>query len=185
MISVNEFRTGMTIELEGDLYQVVEFLHVKPGKGAAFVRSKLRNIKTGYSLEKTFRGGEKIQRAHIEHRKMQFTYLDDNFYHFMDLESFEDVPIEGTLLGEQSKWLKDGMEVEVSFHNDVPFGVEVPNFVELEVTETEPGFKGDTATGATKPATLETGAVVNVPLFIEIGNKLQVDTRSGEYLRRV
>ncbi|MCR5662807.1 MAG: elongation factor P [bacterium] len=185
MISVNEFRTGLTIELDGDLYQVVEFLHVKPGKGAAFVRSKLKNIKTGYTLEKTFRGGEKIQRAHIEHRKMQFTYEDDGIYHFMDMESYEDVGIDAGLLGDQKQWLKDGMEVEVSFHEEVPFGIEVPNFVELVVTETEPGFKGDTATGATKPATLETGAVVNVPLFIEIGTKLQIDTRTGQYLRRV
>lgn len=185
MISVNDFRTGMTVEIDGDLFQIVEFLHVKPGKGAAFVRSKMRNIKTGYAVERTFRGGEKIQRAHIERRKMQFTYAEEELYHFMDLESFEDIPVEKTLLGDQIQWLKDGMEVEVSFHNDKPIGCEVPNFVDLVVTDTEPGFKGDTATGATKPATLETGAVVLVPLFIEVGTKLQVDTRTGQYLRRV
>lgn len=185
MISVNDFRTGMTVEIDGDLFQVVEFLHVKPGKGAAFVRTKLRNIKTGYTVEKTFRGGEKLQRAHIERRKMQFTYVEENLYHFMDLESYEDVPVEKTLLGDQVQWLKDGTEVEVSFHDVTPIGIEVPNFVELVVTDTEPGFKGDTATGATKAATLETGAVVNVPLFIEVGTKLQIDTRTGQYLRRV
>lgn len=185
MISCNDFRTGMTVEIDGELYQVIEFLHVKPGKGAAFVRTKIKNIKTGYSLERTFRGGEKIMRAHIEHRKMQYTYVDGTFYHFMDIESYEDIAIEEALLGDDKKWLKDGTEVEVAFHNDAPIGVEIPNFIELKVTETEPGFKGDTATGATKPAIMETGAVVNVPLFVEIGNVLQIDTRSGEYLRRV
>ena len=185
MISVNDFRTGLTVEIDGDLYQIVEFLHVKPGKGAAFVRSKIKNIKTGYVIEKTFRGGEKIMRAHIDRRKMQFTYVDGDLYHFMDLESYEDLPIDSAMLGDQKKWLKDGMEVDVSLHNDVPIGIEVPNFVELEVTQTEPGFKGDTATGATKPATVETGATVLVPLFVEIGTKIQIDTRSGEYLRRI
>ncbi|MGM9998717.1 MAG: elongation factor P [Candidatus Bruticola sp.] len=185
MISVNDFRTGLTVEIDGDLYQIVEFLHVKPGKGAAFVRSKIKNIKTGYVIEKTFRGGEKIMRAHIDRRKMQFTYVDGDMYHFMDLENYEDLAIDSVLLGDQKHWLKDGMEVDVALHNDVPIGVEVPNFVELVVTQTEPGFKGDTATGATKPATLETGAVINVPLFVEIGTKVQVDTRSGEYLRRL
>ncbi|MGM9991398.1 MAG: elongation factor P [Candidatus Bruticola sp.] len=185
MISVNDFRTGLTVEIDGDLYQIVEFLHVKPGKGAAFVRSKIKNIKTGYVIEKTFRGGEKIMRAHIDRRKMQFTYVDGDMYHFMDLESYEDLAIDSELLGDQKRWLKDGMEVDVALHNDIPIGVEVPNFVELVVTQTEPGFKGDTATGATKPATLETGAVINVPLFVEIGTKVQVDTRSGEYLRRL
>lgn len=185
MISSNDFRTGMTVEIDGDLYQVVEFLHVKPGKGAAFVRTKLKNIKTGYSLEKTFRGGEKLMRAHIERRKMSFTYVEGEHYHFMDSESYEDQAVEKALLGDAVKWLKDGMEVEVSLHNDIPIGVEVPNFVELEITETEPGFKGDTATGATKPATLETGAIVSVPLFLDIGTRIQVDTRTGQYLRRV
>lgn len=185
MISVNDFKTGITVEIDGDLYQVLEFLHVKPGKGAAFVRTKIRNIRTGNVLEKTFRGGEKIKRAHIEHRHVQFTYIDGEMYHFMDMESYEDIAIEKDLIGDDVKWLKDGMECEVSFHEDVAIGIEVPNFVELVVTETEPGFKGDTATGATKPATLETGAVVNVPLFVEIGTKLQIDTRTGEYLRRL
>lgn len=185
MISSNDFRTGMTVEIDGELFQVVEFLHVKPGKGAAFVRTKLKNIRTGYSLEKTFRGGEKLTRAHIERRKMSFTYVEGTHYHFMDSESFEDQAVEKDMLGDAVKWLKDGMEVEVSLHNDIPIGVEVPNFVELEITETEPGFKGDTATGATKSATLETGAIINVPLFLDIGTRVQVDTRTGQYLRRV
>ena len=174
-ISVNDFRTGLTVKIDGKLYQIVEFLHVKPGKGAAFVRSKIKDIKTGNLLEKTFRGGEKIERAIIEHRKMQFTYVDDDMYHFMDMESYEDISIEAALLGDQAKWLKDGMEVDIAIHDEQPIGVEIPNFVELVVTQTEPGFKGDTATGAT----------VNVPLFVEIGTKIQIDTRSGEYLRRL
>ena len=185
MISSNDFRTGMTVEIDGELFQVVEFLHVKPGKGAAFVRTKLKNIKTGYSVERTFRGGEKLMRAHIERRKMSFTYVEGDHYHFMDSESYEDQAVEKDLLGDSVKWLKDGMEVEVSFHNDTPIGVEVPNFVELVVTDTEPGFKGDTATGATKPATLETGAVINVPLFLDVGTRVQVDTRTGQYMRRL
>lgn len=185
MISVNDFRTGLTVKIDGDLYQIVEFLHVKPGKGAAFVRSKIKNIKTGFVIEKTFRGGEKIERAHIERRKMQYTYSDGDMYHFMDLESYEDMAINEVMLGKDKQWLKDGMEVDVSLYEDSPIGIEIPNFVELVVTETEPGFKGDTATGATKPATVETGATVNVPLFVEIGTKIQIDTRSGEYLRRL
>jgi len=185
MISVNDFRTGLTVKIDGDLYQIVEFLHVKPGKGAAFVRSKIKNIKTGFVIERTFRGGEKIERAHIDRRKMQYTYSDGDMYHFMDLESYEDLAINVDMLGKDKQWLKDGMEVDVALYEGTPIGIEVPNFVELVVTHTEPGFKGDTATGAVKPATVETGAVVNVPLFVEIGTKIQIDTRSGEYLRRL
>ena len=185
MISVNDFKTGLTVKIDGELFQIIDFLHVKPGKGAAFVRSKIRNVRTGNVLERTFRGGEKIERAHIEHRHASFTYKDGDMYHFMDTESYEDTAIESELIGDDVKWLKDGMECEISIHDEKVIGIEVPNFVELVVTETEPGFKGDTATGATKPATLETGAVVNVPLFVEIGTKLQIDTRSGEYLRRL
>src|SRR5690606_18673781 len=135
--------------------------------------------------EKTFRGGEKVSRAHIERRKMSYTYNDGPIYHFMDLESYEDVPGDKDLNGDSVMWLKDGMEVGASFHNQTPIGIVVPNFVELEVTETEPGFKGDTATGGTKPATLETGAVIQVPLFLDVGTRVQVDTRTGQYLRRV
>lgn len=185
MISVNDFRTGITIKVEGELYQVVEFLHVKPGKGSAFVRSKLKNLQTGYLIEKTFRGGEKVERAHIDRRKMQFLYHQEELYVFMDSETFEQVEVGAGLVGEATRWLKDGMEVEVSFHEGRVLGVEVPPHVELTVVKTEPGFKGDTATGATKPAVLETGAEVQVPLFVEEGDVLQVDTRTGEYLRRV
>jgi elongation factor P len=185
MISVNDFRTGITIELEGDLYQVLEFLHVKPGKGAAFVRTKLKNLKTGYVVERTFRGGEKVQRAIVERKKYQYQYDDEDNFYFMDLETYEPLAIPKEMLGESAKWLKDGMEVEISMHGTTPVAVELPNFVELKVIETEPGFRGDTATGATKPATVEGGAIVQVPLFVEPGTVIQIDTRTGQYLRRV
>ncbi|HXE72228.1 MAG TPA: elongation factor P [Candidatus Nitrosotenuis sp.] len=185
MISVNDFRTGITIELEGDLYQVLEFLHVKPGKGAAFVRTKLKNLKTGYVVERTFRGGEKVQRAIVERKKYQYQYDDEDNFYFMDLETYEPLAIPKEMLGESAKWLKDGMEVEISMHGTTPVAVELPNFVELKVVETEPGFRGDTATGATKPATVEGGAIVQVPLFVEPGTVIQIDTRTGQYLRRV
>lgn len=185
MFSVNDFRTGITIELEGNLYTVVDFQHVKPGKGAAFVRSKLKNIKTGYSLEKTFRGGEKVMRAVVERRPMQFLYSSGDDYTFMDNENYEQITLDKQFIGEGTKWMKDSTEVSVLLHNDTPIGIDLPNFVDLRVTVTEPGFKGDTATGASKPATLETGAVINVPLFINEGDVLQIDTRTGEYLKRV
>ncbi|NDD31091.1 MAG: elongation factor P [Proteobacteria bacterium] len=185
MFSVNDFRTGITIELEGNLYTVVDFQHVKPGKGAAFVRSKLKNIKTGYSLEKTFRGGEKVMRAVVERRPMQFLYSSGDDYTFMDNENYEQITLDKQFIGEGTKWMKDSTEVSVLLHNDTPIGIDLPNFVDLKVTVTEPGFKGDTATGASKPATLETGAVINVPLFINEGDVLQIDTRTGEYLKRV
>ncbi|MCE7874891.1 elongation factor P [bacterium CPR1] len=185
MISVNDFRTGITIQIDNDLFQVVEFLHVKPGKGSAFVRSKLKNVRTGYVVEKTFRGGEKVQSAFIETRRMQFLYRNDDEFNFMDNENFEQIAVTAAQIGDGVKWLKDGTECDLKFHGTEILGVELPNFMELEVTQTDPGFKGDTATGAVKPATLETGAVVNVPLFVEIGDRLQIDTRTGDYLRRV
>lgn len=185
MFSVNDFRTGITIELEGNLYTVVDFQHVKPGKGAAFVRSKLKNVKTGYSLEKTFRGGEKVMRALVERRPMQFLYSSGEDYTFMDNENYEQITLSNEFIGEGTKWLKDSTQVNVLLHNDTPIGIDLPNFVDLKVVTTEPGFKGDTATGASKPATLETGAVINVPLFINEGDVLQIDTRTGEYLKRV
>jgi elongation factor P len=189
MFSVNDFRTGITIELEGNLYTVVDFQHVKPGKGAAFVRSRLKNVKTGYTVEKTFRGGEKVMRAVVERRPMQFLYSSGDDYTFMDNENYEQITLLKDFIGDGTKWLKDSTEVSVLFHNsggtDTPIGIDLPNFVELKVVTTEPGFKGDTATGATKPATLETGAVINVPLFINEGDVLQIDTRTGEYLKRV
>lgn len=185
MISSNDFRNGVTIELEGKLLTVVEFQHVKPGKGSAFVRTKLRDLKSGYVIEKTFRGGEKLVRANIENREMQFLYHSDNDYTFMDTSSYEQVTLTADHIGDCVKWLKDGTMVSVMFHGNLALGVEVPNFVELRVTETEPGFKGDTATGSMKNATVETGAVVQVPLFVTQGDTLQIDTRTGQYLRRV
>jgi len=185
MITSNDFKNGMTIELDGHLMTIVEFLHVKPGKGSAFVRTKLKNLKTGYSVEKTFRAGEKVMRAHIEKRPMQYLYSSGSDYIVMDNENFEQITLSGELLGDSAKWLKEGMEVSVLFHDTEAIGVDVPNFVDLKVTETEPGFKGDTATGGNKPATLETGAVINVPLFVNVDDVLQIDTRTGQYLRRV
>lgn len=185
MITSNDFRNGMTIIVDGELMTVVEFLHVKPGKGSAFVRTKLRKLKTGYTVEKTFRGGEKIMSAHIERKQMQFLYSSGDEYVFMDNESYEQLSIQKDILGDGVKWLKEGMEVSVLSHESDILGVDVPNFVELKVVETEPGFKGDTATGGTKPATLETGVTIQVPLFVNTDDVLQIDTRTGNYLRRV
>jgi len=184
MISVNDFKTGVTIELEGQAYQVVEFQHVKPGKGAAFVRAKLKNVKTGGSIERTFRGGEKVPKAHLDRREMQYLYNDGSGFVFMDTENFEQMTINPDQMGDGSKWLLENMNIQVLFFQNNIIGIELPNFVEMVVTETEPGVKGDTATGATKLATLETGATVKVPLFINTGDKLRIDTRIGEYLDR-
>lgn len=184
MISVNDFKTGITIELEGDLWQVIEFQHVKPGKGAAFVRTKIKNLRKESTVEKTFRGGEKVMRAIVERKPYQYLYAEGEDYVFMNNSSFEQISVPGTAVGDGLKWLKDSMEVSITFHGDNILGVEMPNFVELKVTQTDPGLRGDTAQGGSKPATLETGAVVSVPLFIEEGDVLQIDTRSGEYLRR-
>jgi len=184
MISVNDFKTGVTIELEGQAYQVVEFQHVKPGKGAAFVRAKLKNVKTGGSIERTFRGGEKVPKAHLDKREMQYLYNDGSGFVFMDTENFEQMTISPDQMGDSSKWLLENMNIQVLFFQGNIIGIELPNFVEMVVTETEPGVKGDTATGATKLATLETGATVKVPLFINTGDKLRIDTRIGEYLDR-
>lgn len=185
MISVNDFRTGITIELDGNLFTVVDFQHVKPGKGSAFVRSKLKNLKTGYVIEKTFRAGEKISRAHIERREMQFLYHSGEDYTFMDNQTYDQITLHEDQIGDGVKWLKDGTIIGILFHDSLAIGVEIPNFVELAVAHTDPGFKGDTATGGSKPATIETGAVVQVPLFIEIGDIIQIDTRTSTYLRRV
>ncbi|NPV42467.1 MAG: elongation factor P [Firmicutes bacterium] len=185
MISTNDFKTGVTIELDGEVYVVVDFQHVKPGKGAAFVRSKLKNVKTGGVIEKTFRAGEKIPRAHVDRKDMQYLYNSGDLYYFMDMETYEQIPLQEEQLGDSIKFLKENMQVTVMFFDGVSIGVELPTFVELEVTETEPGFKGDTATGGSKPAKLETGAVIQVPLFIEIGDVVKVDTRTGEYISRV
>lgn len=185
MISTNELKTGVTIEIDGEVFTVVDFQHVKPGKGAAFVRTKIKNIKTGQVFEKTFRAGEKLNRAIVERKNMQYLYSSGDTYYFMDTETFEQIPIAEELLGDSINYLKDNMEVTVLFYEEMTIGIELPTFVELEVTETEPGFKGDTATGGNKPATLETGAIVQVPLFINKGDVIKVDTRTGEYLSRV
>ena len=184
MISVNDFKTGVTIEMEGQVFQVMDFQHVKPGKGAAFVRAKLRNVKTGSTVEKTFRAGEKVTRAHLEKREMQFLYKDTEGYIFMDNESYDQISISQDTLGDGSKWLLENMIIEVLMFQGNILGIELPNFVELTVVKTEPGVKGDTATGATKLARLETGVSVHVPLFINEGDRLSIDTRTGQYMER-
>ncbi|MGP4061743.1 elongation factor P [Halobacillus litoralis] len=184
MISVNDFRTGLTIEVEGDIWQVMDFQHVKPGKGAAFVRSKLRNLRNGNIQEKTFRGGEKVERAHIENRKMQYLYANGDMHAFMDTETYEQVEIPTATIEEQLNYLKENMEVQIQSYQSETIGVELPKNVELEVTETEPGIKGDTASGGTKPATLETGLTVQVPFFINEGEKLLISTTDGKYVSR-
>jgi elongation factor P len=185
MISTNDFRTGLTIELEGEVYTVIDFQHVKPGKGAAFVRSKLKNVKTGGTVEKTFRAGEKVNRAHIDKREMQYLYRAGEQFTFMDTENYEQISFSEEQLGEAVKFLKENMMISVVLHNGTTIGIELPNFVELTVVKTDPGVKGDTVSGATKRAVLETGAEVQVPLFVEEGDVIKVDTRSGEYIERV
>ena len=184
MISAGDFKNGVTFEFEGNVYQVVEFQHVKPGKGAAFVRTKLKNVINGGVVEKTFRPTDKMPKAHIERRDMEYLYQDGDLFYFMDQETYEQIPLSSDQLGDALKFVKENMLVKILSYKGSVFGVEPPNFVELKVTETEPGVKGDTATGATKPATLETGATINVPLFIDEGEMIRVDTRTGEYMER-
>jgi elongation factor P len=185
MISAGEFRNGITVEFEGALYTIIDFQHVKPGKGAAFVRSTLKNMETGAVLEKTFRPTEKMPRAHIDRRDLQYLYSDGQMFHFMDVESFEQSEMNAAQIGNSLQFVKENDMIKVLVHNGRVFGIEPPMFVELSVTDTEPGFRGDTATGATKPATVETGATVKVPLFINTGDTIKIDTRTGEYLGRV
>ena len=184
MVSAGDFRNGVTFEMDGKVYQVIEFQHVKPGKGAAFVRTKLRNVITGGVTETTFSPTDKFENAYIERREMQYLYNDGDLYYFMDMESFEQEPIGKDLLGDSFKFVKEEMLVKVLSYKGKAFSIEPPMFVELTVTETEPGFAGNTAQGALKPATLETGATIKVPLFINIGDVLKIDTRTGEYLSR-
>jgi elongation factor P len=184
MISSNDFRTGVTIEIDGGVWRVVEFLHVKPGKGAAFVRTKLKNAQTGSVVERTFRAGESMPQANLEKRTMQHTYKDGEQMVFMDMETYEEATLSKDEIGASVKYIKEGMEVNVVRWNETIMEVELPNSVVLEVTETDPGLKGDTATGGTKPAILETGAQVMVPLFITIGERIKVDTRNDSYLGR-
>ena len=185
MVSAGDFKNGLTIEYEGNIFQILEFQHVKPGKGAAFVRTKLRNIISGGIVEKTFRPSEKCEQAHIERNDMQYLYSDDELFYFMDMETYEQVGLNSETIGDALKFVKENDMVKVCAHKGNVFAVEPPLFVELEITETEPGVKGDTATGATKPCVVETGATVYVPLFVNQGDKIKIDTRSGDYLSRV
>lgn len=185
MISTNEFKTGMTIEIDGNLWTVIEFLHVKPGKGSAFVKTKLKKVETGAVLERTFRAGEKFPRAILDRREMQYLYMSgEDEYVFMDNESFDQITLNKNQIGDGIKYLKENMVLNVLKHGDKIIGVDLPNFVELEIVETPPGEKGNTAQGGTKPATLETGAIVQVPFFVNNGDRIRVDTRTNSYLDR-
>ena len=185
MISAGDFRNGITFELEGNVFQVVEFQHVKPGKGAAFVRTKLKNVITGAVIERTFRPTEKMPKAHIERKDMEYSYNDGDLYYFMDQETFDMIPIGKDQVGDAMKFVKENDVCKILSYKGNVFDIEPPTFVELAITETEPGFAGNTATGATKPATLETGAVIQVPLFVDGSDIIRVDTRTGEYMERV
>ncbi|WP_125982656.1 elongation factor P [Loigolactobacillus iwatensis] len=184
MISVNDFKTGLTIEVEGELWRVVEFQHVKPGKGSAFVRSKLKNLRTGAVQEKTFAAGKKVGRAQIDNKKMQYLYQDGDNYVFMDTATYEQLSLPGTQIKDELNYIKENMEVSVSMYGSETLGVSLPNTVELEVAETEPGIRGDTQSGGSKPATMETGLVVQVPFFINVGEKLMINTQDGSYISR-
>ena len=184
MVIAGDFKNGVTFEMDGQVVQVIEFQHVKPGKGAAFVRTKLKNVITGAIVEKTFCPTDKFPPAYVARRDMQYLYNDGELYYFMDMETYEQIPVGKDLLGENFKFVKEEMICKVVSYKGSVFSVEPPTFVELVVTETEPGVKGDTATGATKPATVETGAQVKVPLFVDAGTKIKIDTRTGEYLAR-
>ncbi len=185
MISAGDFRNGVTIEYDNNIYQIIEFQHVKPGKGAAFVRTKLKNIKSGGVVEKTFRPNEKCPQARIERKDMQYLYADGDLFHFMDVESYEQIALDANSIGDSLKFVKENEMCKVCSHNGNVYAVEPPLFVELKIINTEPGFKGDTAQGATKPAVVETGATVYVPLFVEETDVIKIDTRTGDYLSRV
>src|SRR3972149_11386365 len=184
-VSTNQFKNGMAIEVDGTLFFIVEFQHVKPGKGGAFVRTKLKNVKTGAVLEKTFRAGEKFELAHLEHKKMQYLYADDSGCHFMDNQTYDQLTLTREQLGDVMKYVKENMDVDMLVYQGATIGVEPPMHVELAVTATEPGVKGDTATGGTQPATPGAGAVIQVPLFVNIGDRVKIDTRTDTYITRV
>ena len=184
MISVNEFKNGLTIEVDGELWRVVEFQHVKPGKGSAFVRSKLKNLRTGAVQEKTFRAGEKVNQAQIDRKKMQYLYADGDNYVFMDTNTYEQLELPGSQIEEELKYMKENMVVSIIMFGTETLGVELPNTVDLEVKETEPGIKGDTSSGGSKPATMETGLVVQVPFFVSDGDVLTINTSDGTYISR-
>lgn len=185
MYSTAEFRKGLKIEIDGKLFIIVDFQHVKPGKGGAFIRTKLKNMATGQVLDQTFKSGHKVGKPDFVEKQMQYLFRDGDNFVMMDNQTYDQVPLPTDQVGEAAKFMVENIEVKIQFHNDRPIGVELPNFVELAVTETEPGVKGDTASGGSKPATLESGAVVQVPLFIETGERLRVDTRTGDYIERV
>ena len=185
MISAGDFRKGQTFEMDGDVYQVIDFQHVKPGKGAAFVRTKIRDIMHGGTKEVSFNPSDRYPKAHIETKEMQYLYTDGELYHFMDTETYEQMPLEHEQVEDAIKYIRENDNVVIRFYKGKAFDVQAPNFVELEVTHTEPGIKGDTATGATKPATVETGAIIQVPLFVNIGDVIKIDTRTDDYLSRV
>lgn len=184
MITAGDFRKGVTVEMDNGIWTIVDFQHVKPGKGAAFVRTKIKNIVTGAVLERTFNPTDKMPRAHIETKEMQYMYNDGDLYYFMDMETYDQIPLSKDQVEDAMNFVKENTNVTVRFFKGSPFSVGAPNFVELEVTHTEPGFKGDTASNTTKPATVETGYVLQVPLFVEIGDVLNIDTRTGEYMSR-
>lgn len=184
MVVAGDFRNGVTFDMDGQVYQIIEFQHVKPGKGAAFVRTKIRNVISGAVVEKTFNPSDKFPTAYIERRDMQYLYADGDLYYFMDNETYENIPINRDKLGDNFKFVKENTDVKVLSYKGVVFGVEPPYFIELQVTKTEPGVRGDTATNVTKPATLETGAEIRVPIFINEGDMIRVDTRTGEYMER-
>ena len=184
MISAGDFRNGVTFEMDGKVMQVIEFQHVKPGKGAAFVRTKIKNVITGAVVETSFNPTEKFENAYVDRKNMEYSYADGDLYYFMDSETYELVPIDKSVLSDGFRFVKENMVCIVSSFKGKPFSVEAPNFVDLVITETDPGFAGNTATNATKPATVETGAEIKVPLFIEPGERIRIDTRTGEYLER-
>ncbi len=184
MIPTSQFRNGLKVELDGEPFIIVEFQHVKPGKGGAFVRTRLKSLKSGLVQDRTFRSGEKLQRPDLEERKMQYLYQDDGQWHFMDTATYEQIFLTAGQLGDEKHYLQENVVISALFHKGQPMGVQLPIFVELTITKTDPGFRGDTATGATKPATLETGFVVQVPLFLNEGERVRIDTRTGEYNER-
>ena len=184
MVTAGDFRNGVTFEMDGNVYSIIEFQHVKPGKGAAFVRTKIRNVISGAVTEKTFNPNDKYPTTFIERKDMEYLYNDGDLYYFMDSETYEQLPISPNVLGDNFRFVKENMVCKVLSYKGNVFGIEPPNFVELQVTETEPGVKGDTATNVTKPATLETGAEIKVPIFINEGEMIRVDTRTGEYMER-
>ena len=185
MATTADFRNGMVIALDGTLYMIIEFQHVKPGKGGAFVRTKLKGVVSGKVIDKTFRAGERVEEARVERHTMQYLYSSGDMYYVMDPSTYEQIPISKIIIGDGLKYLKEGLEISVLMYEESPIAVELPYFVELKVETTDPGVRGDTATGGTKPATLETGAIIQVPLFIDVGDTLKVDTRKNEYIERV